>query len=197
MSGTHAPQSRRLRRLPCDNVDSASDPTYEWARHGQASFDAEKPRHSAGWYAGALVFWLALRVCTVGLSSIIPQIFWPAGDVRNDAQSCGVALRELRHELLARASQHIAHPPSAPERTSDRDALLTWFDHWDERLFRARPACTEDERAAWTELGRLRHGMQALIERFEREEAPRIERLEQLLGKSEEARAQPRKEPTP
>lgn len=175
---------------------------------------ADKPRHSAGWYAGALVFWLlSAWLITVGLSSIIPQIFWPAGDVRNDAQSCGAALRELRHELLDRASQHIAHTPSARERavdsTSDRDALLTWFDHWDERLFQARPACREEERAAWTELGRLRHGMQALIERFEREEAPRIERLEQLLGtadargssahepRTEEARAQTRKDHTP
>ena len=132
---------------------------------------AEKPRHSAGWYAGALVFWLLTAwLITVGLSSIIPQIFWPAGDVRNDAQSCGAALRALRHELLDRASQHIAHTPSARERSNselapgetgrvdDRGALLTWFDHWDERLFQARPACREDERAAWTELGRLRHG---------------------------------------
>jgi hypothetical protein len=159
---------------------------------------ADKPKHSAGWYAGALVFWLLTAwLITVGLSSIIPQIFWPAGDVRNDAQSCGTALRTLRRELLARASQHIAHAPSAAEQTSSRDALLSWFDQWDERLFQARPACREQERAAWTELGRLRHGMQALIERFEREEAPRIERLEQLLGKVEEARAQPPEENHP
>lgn len=156
---------------------------------------AEKSQHSAGWYAGALVFWLlSAWLITVGLSSIIPQIFWPGGDVRNDAQSCSSALRTLRRELLAHASEQIAHAPSAAEQASSRDALLTWFDQWDARLFQARPACREQERAAWTELGRLRHGMQALIERFEREEAPRIQRLEQLLGRVEEARAQPLEE---
>lgn len=156
---------------------------------------AEKSQHSAGWYAGALVFWLlSAWLITVGLSSIIPQIFWPGGDVRNDAQSCGSALRTLRRDLLAHASEQIAHAPSAAEQASSRDALLTWFDQWDARLFQARPACREQERAAWTELGRLRHGMQALIERFEREEAPRIQRLEQLLGRVEEARAQPLEE---
>ena len=156
---------------------------------------AEKSQHSAGWYAGALVFWLlSAWLITVGLSSIIPQIFWPGGDVRNDAASCSSALRALRRELLAHASQQIAQAPSAAEQASSRDALLTWFDHWDARLFQARPACREQERAAWTELGRLRHGMQAMIERFEREEAPRIQRLEQLLGKVEEARAHPPEE---
>jgi hypothetical protein len=159
---------------------------------------ARKSQHSAGWYAGALVFWLlSAWLITVGLSSIIPQIFWPGGDVRNDAASCGSALRALRRELLAHASQQIAHAPSAAERDQQHDALLSWFDQWDARLFQARPSCSEQERAAWTELGRLRHGMQALIERFEREEAPRIERLEQLLGKAEEARAQPPEEDHP
>ncbi|MDB4987542.1 MAG: hypothetical protein JWN04_2720 [Myxococcaceae bacterium] len=141
-----------------------------------------------GWYAGALVFWLlSAWLATVGLSSIIPQIFWPAGDVRNEATSCSPALRELRSQLLTRMSQSIASP-SAETR---HEELLAWFEHWDQQLFEAKPACRDDERAAWTELTRLRHGMQGLIERFEREETPHIERLDRLLAQPAEARAHP------
>jgi hypothetical protein len=158
---------------------------------------AQKSQHSAGWYAGALLFWLlSAWLITVGLSSIIPQIFWPNGDAQSHEASCSAALRELRRELLSRTSERIAHTAEFPVASS-RDELLAWFEGWDKRLFEARPSCREPERAAWTELGRLRHGMQALIERFEREEAPRIQRLEQLLGRDraeEEARAHiPRK----
>jgi hypothetical protein len=144
---------------------------------------AEKSQHSAGWYAGALVFWLlSAWLATVGLSSIIPQIFWPSGDVQlstdgTAASTCRPALRELRSSLLARTSQSIASPSSD---TRDEE-LLAWFTNWDRQLFQAKPTCQDDERAAWTELTRLRHGMQGLIERFEREEAPHIQRLDQLL----------------
>lgn len=158
----------------------------------------EKSQHSAGWYAGALVFWLlSAWLITVGLSSIIPQIFWPAGEEQSANEACRPTLRTLRRELLDRATTSIAHAPAPRDGASERDALLSWFEQWDQRLFRVRPSCREDdERAAWTELGRLRHGMQALIERFEREEAPRIERLDQLLGKLDEARAQALKHET-
>jgi len=159
---------------------------------------AEKSQHSAGWYAGALVFWLlSAWLTTVGLSSIIPQIFWPNGDAHSDAASCRPALRELRDELLARTSRSIASASSDTERP----VLLAWFDRWDKRVYEARSACTGDENDAWVELVRLRHGMQGLVERFEREQSPRIERLELLLGRqaSEDgkAHAQPSNEHTP
>ncbi|MDB4976086.1 MAG: hypothetical protein JWN48_4427 [Myxococcaceae bacterium] len=151
-------------------------------------------KHSVGWYAGALVFWLlSTWLATVGLSSIIPQIFWPAGDVHSSATSCGPALRELRTELLTRMSHSIASP-STETRHED---LLAWFEDWDKRLFVAKPACRDDERPAWRELTRLRHGMQGLIERFEREEAPHNQRLDQLLASPAEARAHPLEDHTP
>lgn len=145
-----------------------------------------------GWYAGALVFWLlAAWLITVGLSSIIPQIFWPAGDLARDDSSragettrvdgsCRQALRALRHELLTRVTTRLS-ASSAPDE-GDRDALLDWFEQWDKRLAQAEPGCTDPERDAVVELGRIRHAMQSLVERFEREEAPRLLRLEQLLG---------------
>lgn len=148
---------------------------------------ADKSQHSAGWYAGALVFWLlSAWLVTVGLSSIIPQIFWPGGDVSNSASSCVPELRQLRRELLEHAKSHLLRTP----QPSERSHRLAFFERWDKQLFHARPACHDDERDAWTELNRLRHGMHALIERFEREEAPRLERLEQLLGSAEATRAQ-------
>jgi hypothetical protein len=159
---------------------------------------AEKSQHSAGWYAGALVFWLlSAWLTTVGLSSIIPQIFWPNGDAHSNAASCRPALRELRDELLARTSNTIASASSDAERT----AVLAWLSHWDQRLYEARSACKGDEDDAWVELVRLRHGMQGMVERFEHEQSPRIERLEQLLGahvpEDGKARAQPSNEHTP
>ena len=146
--------------------------------HGLGLALAEKSQHSAGWYAGALVFWLlSAWLVTVGLSSIIPQIFWPAGDVQPTATSCGPALSELRTQLLTRISQNIASPSSG----ADHEELVTWFSDWDRKLFEAKPSCRDTERPAWRELTRLRHGMQGLIERFEREEAPHNERFDKLL----------------
>jgi hypothetical protein len=144
---------------------------------------AQKSRHSAGWYAGALVFWLLCAwLITVGLSSLIPQIFSPVGDPAPEAASCAPALRTLRAELLERVSTSITRPGPAQ------------LDDWDQRFYRARPSCTEGERAAFTELNRLRYGLGALSERFEREELPHLERLDELLGdeaRGDTARQQP------
>lgn len=139
---------------------------------------AQKSRHNAGWYAGALVFWLLCAwLITVGLSSIIPQIFSPVGDPAPEASSCAPALRALRAELLARIGGSITGAVKAP------------LEDWDERLYRARPSCTESERPAFTELNRLRYGLGALSERFEREELPHLERLDELLGAEARGRA--------
>jgi hypothetical protein len=136
---------------------------------------AQKSRHSAGWYAGALVFWLLCAwLITVGLSSIIPQIFSPVGDPAPEASSCAPALRSLRAELL----EHVGRSFSQ----SQKEDVRAWFADWDRRLYRARPSCTEGERPAFTELNRLRYGLGALSERFEREELPHLERLDELLG---------------
>lgn len=135
------------------------------------------------------MFWLlAAWLTTVGLSSIIPQIFWPGGAAQGARGACTPALRELRRELLARASEDIARASAADP--AQREARLAWFESWDQRLFRTLPGCREqEERAAIAALGRLRHGLQALLERFQREQAPRIELLEQLLGKDGMARS--------
>jgi hypothetical protein len=149
------------------------------------ALSAEKSQHSAGWYAGALVFWLlSAWLITVGLSSIIPQIFSPVGDPAPSASSCAPALRALRSELLDRTGQTIANAGKGG----------AWLADWDKRLYSARPNCTDSERPAFTELNRLRHGLGALSERFEREELPHLERLDELLGPApEHASALPQK----
>ncbi|MFT3922877.1 MAG: hypothetical protein QM778_10115 [Myxococcales bacterium] len=85
---------------------------------------------------------------------------------------------KLKQELLTRASQSVADAPEP----SDREQLEKWLRDWDHRLSVARPTCNPTEQQAWAELLRLRHGMHALIERFDREEAPRIRKLEALLS---------------
>jgi hypothetical protein len=135
-------------------------------------------RRSTGWYAGAAAFWLlALWLVVVGLSSIIPQIFWPSGNAAAEG-SCESALRGLERELLGRTSQSMAEAP-APR---GRDDLEKWLRDWDHRLSLTRPTCNQGEQPAWAELLRLRHGMRALVERFDRDEAPRIRKLEALLS---------------
>jgi hypothetical protein len=144
-----------------------------------------RAKRSIGWYAGALAFWLLTAwLITVGLSSIIPQIFWPAGDPPSTADRCAPELRTLRRELLDSASARFQQSASEPE------AELVFFERWDERHHRARANCRPDEQTAWRELARTRHGIQALLERFNREHAPRLEQLERLLGKGDDERAQ-------
>ena len=94
------------------------------------------------------------------------------------AGSCEPSLLKLQGELLSRASESMAAAATADERQD----LEKWLRDWDHRLSVARPTCNQSEQAAWAELLRLRHGMHGLVERFDREEAPRIRKLEALLS---------------
>jgi hypothetical protein len=145
-----------------------------------------RSQRSAGWYVGAAAFWLlAVWLITVGLASIIPQIFWPSGEAAAQG-SCAPSLRGLSEELLRQTSQSMA----AAASHGDREKLEAWLADWDHRLLLARPTCNHQEQPAWAELLRLRHGMHALIERFDRDEAPRIRKLDALLSSGAEARTQ-------
>lgn len=143
-------------------------------------------RRNAGWYVGAAAFWLlAAWLTTVGLSSIIPQIFGPSGSAAQSG-SCAPTLETLKGELLSKLSQSLGAAP-AP---ADRENLEKWLQDWDHRLSVTRGTCTPPEQRAWTELSRLRHGMHSLVERFDREEAPRIRKLEALLSAGAETSVQ-------
>lgn len=128
---------------------------------------------------GALLFWLlSAWLATVGLASIIPQIFGPAYSVARSGTSCAEDLHDLARELLDRVGKHVKDAP----RSGPHDTLDAFFTDFDRRLMHIKPACTEPERAAFTELSRLRHGMASLVERFEREELPHVRKLNALLN---------------
>ncbi len=135
---------------------------------------------------GAAAFWLlAAWLITVGLSSIIPQIFWPAGRQTAKAGSCGSALRQLERELLGQFAGTMTTAP----RSDARGELDDWLSRWDKRLAAVRPSCTAHESAAWDELSRLRFGMRGLVDHFDREQAPRLRKLDTLLGPDTDAHA--------
>jgi len=137
-------------------------------------------KHGAGWYVGAAVFWLiAFWLVFVGLSSIIPEVFWPAAEASASGQgSCAESLRSLESELLERSSRSIAGLAAKGER----EALASWLEAWDHRLQGAAPTCNETERKAAAELSRLRFGMSGLIQRFDREQTPLLRKIDALLG---------------
>lgn len=124
------------------------------------------------------MFWLlSAWLATVGLASLVPQIFGPASSAARSGTSCGEDLHDLAQELLARVGAHVKDAP----RSGPHDTLDAFFTDFDRRLMHIKPACTETERAAFAELSRLRHGVASLVERFEREELPHLRKLDALL----------------
>ena len=140
---------------------------------------ADSTQRSAGWYAGALAFWLlAAWLAVVGLSSLIPQIFGPPFRAARNGGSCAQELQDLTSELLERAGGRI----KAGTETDARDTLAAYFTDFDRRLMQAKSSCTEPERAAFAELSRLRHGVGGLLERYAREQLPQVRKLHAFFG---------------
>lgn len=154
----------RKRRAPFLTLDSA--------------LAADRTQRSAGWYAGAFLFWLiAAWLATVGLSSLIPQIFGPAFHGPRSGTSCGEDLRDLNDELLNKVADQL----KAAQKPASRDTLVAFFSDFDRRLMHTKLSCSEREQAAFTELSRLRHGISALLDRFDREQLPHVRKLHALL----------------
>lgn len=140
---------------------------------------SHEPQRSAGWYAGVCAFWLlATWLATVGLSSIIPQIFGPVFLDAPKGTTCREDLRDLGDELMNRVAEELKPHPQA----SSRDTLDAFLTDFDRRLMHTKSSCTDGERAAYTELFRLRHGLSALAERFDREQLPHFRKFQALLG---------------
>jgi len=139
---------------------------------------AEPSKRSIGWICGALAFWaLSAWIVVVGLSSIIPQIFWPAQAEAVARAGCRQELRELEHELLANAANDVKNAG----QSADPPAFVGWLQDFDERLKNTSAHCAPDEQSAFDELVRVRHALGSFMERFEREEAPRFRELDALL----------------
>jgi hypothetical protein len=143
---------------------------------------ADSTQRSAGWYAGALVFWLlAAWLAIVGLSSLVRQIFGPSFRDAKTGVSCAPELHDLTSELLDHAGEWIkARPVEDP-----RDTLATYFSDFDRRLMHAKSSCNDHERAAFAELSRLRHGVDGLLEHYAREQLPQVRKLHAFFGSTQ------------
>jgi hypothetical protein len=138
----------------------------------------EKNRRNAGWFVGAGLFWLiAIWLITVSLSAIIPQVFREDG-AGAPTNACGPSLVTLKGELLGRLTDEMTRVGD------DRTELVRWLSVRDARLAAMTSSCGKDGRKAMTELARLRHGLYATVLRLDREQAPRIRKIDTLLGHS-------------
>lgn len=117
----------------------------------------------------------------VGLASIIPQIFRPEAVAQGDGD-CGSALQTLENELLAHVGETLQEVPLV----ATRDEVEPWLSDWDQRHAGLRSQCKASLQPAWVELGRLRHGLTGMLERFDREQLPRIRTIERALGSARE-----------
>jgi hypothetical protein len=117
----------------------------------------------------------------VGLASIIPQIFSPEAVAQGEG-GCATALQSLENELLAHVGEALQDVPLV----ATRDEVEPWLADWDQRHAGLRGQCTASLQPAWVELGRLRHGLAGLLERFDREQLPRIRTIERALGSARE-----------
>lgn len=125
------------------------------------------------------MFWLlATWLAVVGLASLIPQIFGPAFGAAQSGDSCAEDLNDLTDELLDHAGDWL----KGHRRPGPHDTLEAFLSDFDRRLMQTKSSCTESERAAFTELSRLRHGVAGLLERFAREELPHVRKLDAFFG---------------
>jgi hypothetical protein len=126
------------------------------------------------------VFWLlAVWLVFVGLASLIPQIFELGSRTTSGAESCAKDLNDLTDELL----NHTGDWLKSQRRQELHDTLEAFFSDFDRRLMQIKSSCTESESAAFDELSRLRQGVFGMLERFAREELPRLHKLDALVDR--------------
>jgi hypothetical protein len=113
---------------------------------------------------------------TAALYSITRQVFRPHTKGTEEVQ-CLPALAGLKQELLAEASLAISQPSSAATQARRR-----FFDRWDVRLNQLGPYCAESHAAPYATLRRLRHSLESVLVRFDREQLPLLQRLERDLA---------------
>jgi len=124
------------------------------------------------------VYWLLCAfVVIAGVSSVVPQVFWPARRVSSRTEPCAETLRSLERDLSSFASDRVASPATGNDRQ-----LRRWLDGWDQRYASAEPQCTGTEERAYRVLGRLRYSTEGLLRRHAREAGPLAREVASVLG---------------
>lgn len=130
---------------------------------------------------GTSLFWvLVVFVASSATFSIVTQVFprLAREPLRTEARArCGRQIPELRDELLVRARDL---PGADGNGAPDASELKTWFASWDRRFHALGSHCGELEQTRG-ELLRLRDSVYSILRRFERREAPRLERIQSAI----------------
>jgi hypothetical protein len=125
---------------------------------------------------GTSLFWvLVIFVASSATLSIVTQVFprLAREPLYTEARArCAKQIPELRDQLLVRARDLPG--------TADEPGLKSWFTAWDRRFHALGSHCGELEQTR-VELQRLRDSIHAMLRRFERREAPRLERIQSAI----------------
>ena len=125
------------------------------------------------------VFWVAaVYMGIVGFYSITTQVFWPERANAWDAR-CEPGLRELEAELRARSAEHLAGQGSQ----ADVRAMRRWLTDWDARHTTLEDRCEGPGADAHAALATLRHRLDALLVRYDRDNASLMRRIDQGLAR--------------
>lgn len=128
------------------------------------------------------LFWVAaIYVGVVGFYSITSQVFWPERASAWQA-SCGEGLGQLEAELRARAGEHIASGGSE----ADLRAMRRWLQDWDTRHNALSDRCEDAAEDAHAALGTLRHRLDVLLVRYDRDHASLVRRIDRGLSRISE-----------
>lgn len=114
---------------------------------------------------------------TVGIVSVVPQVFWPEGDAIDPSITCAGGLRDLRDKLLAFAGEHVARGGSTD------DTVEAFLAPWDRRYRGLEERCVGDEHDAWVLVGRLRERLQGTLARFDAQEGALARDMDRALAR--------------
>jgi hypothetical protein len=131
-------------------------------------------RRVASMFAVAAVAYFII----VGIVSVIPQVFWPERAAIDPSVTCEAGVRDLRAELLARASDHIASGGS-----EDRTWMETWLEDFDRRHLGLEGRCSGEGHEAWSLVGRMRERVQSTLVRFDDEEGALAREADERLAR--------------
>jgi len=126
---------------------------------------------------------LVVFVASSATLSIVTQVFprLAREPLHTEARArCGQQIPELRDALLERARDLPGIDRNGASGADNEKGLKRWFAEWDHRFHALGSHCGELEQTRG-ELRRLRDSVYAMLSKFERREAPRLERIQSAI----------------